>query len=1298
MKFNFGSPFFLTIILAMLGMSTALQAQLVESYIKLDWKPLQAEKIQGSDDKLTFLNFEGAGYNEWMLPVWQKRFDDFGDKNVVASITNALYEPVPKGVIIPDGAVREAVSVQTNLAMEQKRAYCEVQIVPFRKNVTTGIIERLLSFTLSLSSDGTRQRTGSNLQQAAAASSVLANGNWYKIATLQNGIHKLSYQQLKSLGMDVDNLDPRNLRMYGNGGGMLPQANAVLRYDDLQENAIYVEGAQDGVFNSTDYVLFFGESQNQWRYKPANTCLNFEHQINLYADSTYFFITSDLGVGKRIAQQASSTLAPTVVVNSFDDFKYHEVDQVNLIKSGREWYGEQFDVINSTRNIAFEFPNLITSEQVKINVSVAGRSISAINSWQVSANGQPVTTFNVNTVPGPPIYYLDYANNGGSCSGVLINGSTLNVGINFSSADQAASGWLNFIEINARRALAQTSLNGQTIFRDSRSVGLGTIAQYEIGSVVTNALLWEITDPLNIKSQQYVLNGNTATFVQSTDSLRTYVISGNNYLNPYLSGKVNNQDLHGLAQTDMIIISHPAFMASAEELATLHRTKDGLSVAVVTPEQVYNEFSSGAQDVTAIRDFMKMFYDRSTPGNIYPKYLLLHGDCSYDPKDRITNNTNFVIAYESQNSTNLSNSYTSDDFFGQLDVNEGEWLPSATEVVDIAIGRHPVKTVDEANGVVNKIKVYSATENINTSDPNCTVSSTSPFGDWRNVFTYVADDEDGNTHLSQAQILADDSVGNKHKSINVDKIFLDAYEQEVLAGGERYPSAQSAIVNRIQRGSLLLTYIGHGGELGWTLERVLEVNDITGFTNINKLPAFLTATCEFSRPDDPARTSAGELLLINPQGGGIALFTTTRLAYSAQNFTLSKFFTYHLFNIRESRIPTFGEVFQRTKASYNALNTRNFMLLGDPAVKFNFPRHQVITTSINGNTNTAISDTLQALSKVTVTGYIADEQGNKLTGFNGFITPTAFDKTGVFATQGNDPGQSFITNFKLQKNALYKGVASVTNGDFNFSFIVPKDIAIQYGYGKISYYAYDGTIDANGYNTNVIVGGVNANAPSDNKGPNLNLFMNDEKFVFGGSTDNSPILLAIANDSSGINTIGTGLGHDATAQLDNDNTKTYVLNDYYTADLNSYQSGKIRFPFSDLAPGNHSLKVKVWDVYNNSSEAYTEFVVAESAGLALNHVLNWPNPFTTNTRFMFEHNKPCVPLVAQVQIYTISGKLIKTIRENIQTTGFRDDSMTWDGLDDYGNKIGRGVYVYKLSVRTDDGESADKIEKLVILK
>ncbi len=1206
-----------------------------------------------------------------------------GTNSISVSLNNVVAELITdKSYIKNSESITNDFKVTATVSFKKKQPFSSILILAIRKN-SAGQFERLKSFDIDMKT--TSNSVNRIASRTYASNSVLASGEWYKIGVTQDGVYKIDYSFLKNLGIAIDSIDPRQIQIYGNGGGMLAFLNSTPRIDDLKENAILVQGESDSKFDSTDYILFYGTSQTKLTYNDS--LASFKRQINYYSDTTYFFLTYGQQNGKRI-QSRSSVSGANTSVNSFDDYSFHEVEGVNFLKSGREWFGESMDNLNSSFTFNINSPNIIGSDTVFMKAAFAGRSTNSTNNrFSVYINNNLIGDTNYPMVGTTA--QDNYASLVSFNRTFFSSNPVFKVTVSMYSSDPSAQGWLNYIELKYRRGLTLTNTSGQFIFRDTKSLGASNISEFTISNVTGSAKnVWDVSDPNNVIEQQTSLVNTNVLFTTPTPKLKTFVLFDNSmYLTPKAVGRIENQNLHSLPVSNYLIVTNPLFLNEANELADFHRQKENMSVTVVTTQQVFNEFSSGAQDVSAIRDFSKMFYDRATTTAELPKYLLLFGDASYDNKYRIPANTNFVTSYQSAGSVNQTQTYISDDFFALLDDSEGEW--STSEIVDMSVGRIPVGSVAEANQHLNKIKNY-----VNGGSP--------VMGSWRNIVTFVGDDQDYNIHFRQSDTLAN-RVRTIYPTFNVEKIYFDAYQQESTPGGQRYPEVKKAITDRIQRGTLLMTYIGHGGELGWAHERVLENDDINSWTNTNRLAAFLTATCEFTRVDDPDRISAGEYVFLNPIGGAICMFTTSRLAYSSSNFNLCTRFYSHIFEKVNGEYQTTGDIFEKTKSDqYADPYVRNFLYLGDPAIKLAYPEYSVSTKTINGVQIGLNTDTLKALSKITITGEVQDNSGAKLTSFNGVIYPTVYDKMATYSTLGNDindpTNPSIPQSFKLQKSVIYSGKSSVVNGDFTYSFYVPKDIAYQFGNGRLSYYAQNGQIDASGSDTLVTIGGVNQNATADNEGPVIRLYMNDENFVRGGMTNKDPILYAVISDTSGVNTVGTGIGHDMSAELDSKTDKRYILNDYYENDLNSYQKGKLNYPFKDLTSGAHTLTLKAWDVYNNSSEATTDFIVSESATLALDHVLNYPNPFTTHTTFMFEHNRPFVQMDVQVQVFTVSGKLIKTLSTKITPTGYRSDDIEWDGLDDFGDKIGKGVYVYKLRIRTNDGDYADKFEQLVILR
>jgi hypothetical protein len=1175
-----------------------------------------------------------------------------------------------------------SLKVTTDIKESRGKKYLYYSFVPIIREGTG--ISLLTETRLSFNFKESETQRGGRDANSWKEQSVLSAGDWYKISTSEEGIYRIDFNFLQDLGIDVNGLTSDAIRLFGTPGGELSTSNGEEKPDDLEEVSIEMIDDGDGMFNQGDYFLFYGDDQNTWVLSGSR----YIHANNPYADSNTYFITVNSSVSgspKRI-NEVNVSETSNYTSSSYDYYDFHESDASNLIKSGREWYGEQMGIVPSF-DFGFSVPDIVTTEKAFVVASYAGRSVSIAGaeiSLSVPNQGLSPESKIVPAVPSG--YATQYARSGNFELEFNPVGSNFLTKIEFdNSINPQATAWVNEIEVNARRRSVFSG--GFMPMRDRNSVADGRITRFEIKAVEDEFEVWDVTDFSNTVKLQ--INGNVISdfwFNQLTDTLREFVVFDNTVLRtPSKVGRVENQNLHSLRNIDYVIITHPLFKSHAEQLAELHRQADDFSVEVIEIAQVYNEFSGGVQDVTAIKELMRMLYKRAIAENgTLPGYLLLFGDASYDYMNRVSGNSNFVPSYQTRNSLTPTASIVSDDYFGLLDDSEGEAM---NDLVDVGIGRLPARNRSEATAMVNKTLAYASTKS---------------FGDWRNWVSFVADDaeENGNPHvfMEDANDL-DQIIRDSASRINVQKLFMDAFTQEAGSGGQRYPDGAKAISERVQKGALMMYYIGHGGELGWGHERFLEVATINKWTNSPRLPVFITATCEFTRFDDPRRTSAGEYVMLNPDGGGVALLTTTRAVYGSPNLTLTTQFTKGAFSSITNGQQRLGDLTRLTKVrsltvgdtatatSLIAGNTRCFALMGDPALKLSYPQYDILITEM--------PDTIRALDKVKIKGRVADDKGQTLVDFNGIVIPVVFDKESKLQTQDNDDRGAY--DYTERRSTLFRGRVRAVNGIFEVEFIVPKDIDKEYGFGKVSSYAFDDVRDASGSYFDFVIGGISDNPVIDKEGPQVDLFMNNTQFVFGGLTDESPDLYAELNDFSGINMVGTGIGHDLIAVLDGNSSNTLVLNDYYEANENSYQSGKVRYPFNDLEEGLHSLKFQAWDVHNNPSEAYTEFVVANSEEFALDHILNYPNPFTTNTSFYFEHNKPGQSLTVNIDIFTVSGKLVKTFRGAYYSDGYRVGPIQWDGLDEYGDKIARGVYLYKLKVNTPQGQTAEEFERLVIL-
>lgn len=1289
--------FFLHAVLMLLSISALAQSNTQD--VTLVWQEVTKTSVAGHTHA-ALLSFKGADYEmaDHPYPVYsfQKEVGGRPDR-VEVDLINAAYIPLTAAEknALDESQLSGELEIKSFIATSRGKSIAVINFVPIRKNESTGVVEKLESFRLKWRAFGNQPPP----QRASRTnSSVLASGEWYRIGVEKDGVYRISYEYLLDIGVDVEAISPDDLNIYGNGVGLLPVQNGIYRPDDLQANAIQVIDGNDGSFDPGDYLLFFARGPHRWEYQSAQS--EYRHIKHLYTDTSYYFIGVNVGTPKRMATQSSVSQPATTVVSSFDDYAFHDIDQVNLLKTGRVWYGEVFDVQN-THVISgdnFTFPNIKTDALAKVRIALAARTFGYANSssFQVNINGgQILDEITVTGVSG--IYTGSYARNRSKRIDFLPSNSSFEVKLDFVPFASTSTGWLDFISINTRRSL---KMEGRTmLFRDMESVGAGEVAEFELSGATSVSQIWDVTDPNDVTIIEFNTVGTELSFRRSASTLREYcALTDFSYPEPRFFGTVPNQDLHalGLQQpVDMMVVTHPKFYNEAVDLANFHNNHptDPVYCEVVTTQQVYNEFSSGMPDITAIKDLMRMLYNRANGvEEMMPKYLLLFGDGSYDNKSRAENNTNYIPTYQTLSSLEPVGSYVSDDYFGLLDDSEGE---STNDKVDIGVGRIPVGTALEAQDVVRKLKNYMSS-NFAAEVSHCSGVGEGGFGEWRNRLVFVGDDEDSGLHMSQSDQLAA-MIEENHPEYNINKIYLDAYQQISTPGGNRYPEVNSAIKSNVQRGALLLNYVGHGGEVGWAEERILDLSTIRNWSNFNALPLFVTATCEFTRYDDPGRTSAGEYVLLNPNGAGVSLLSTTRLVTSGGNFQLAKEFYKHVLAHEEHDDLRLGDIARITKSSIGTgINKRSFALIGDPALKLAYPKMKVFTTAITDTLGTPL-DTLKALGNVKISGYVGDQNGVQLNDFNGTVAITVFDKASDIETLSNDNVSPFF--FTTYKNVLYRGKAKVEAGEFDFTFIVPKDINLSVdSTGRLSYYAVSNYTDATGYQNGITVGSIDENAAVDDTGPTIELYMNDENFVTGGTTDENPTIYAVLRDESGINMVGTGIGHDLTAVIDDNNSQPITLNDFYESDLNTFKSGSIRYPLEDMTEGLHKLRVKVWDVHNNSGEGYTEFVVANSEEFALEHVLNYPNPFTTYTEFSFEHNQVCAFLNVQIQVFTISGKLVKTINTYSNTNGFRVEPIAWNGLDDYGDQLARGVYVYRIKVRNPAGEKVEKFEKLVILK
>ncbi|PTM15129.1 MAG: hypothetical protein DA408_00485 [Bacteroidetes bacterium] len=1285
---------FLFIVLAgMLLSASALSAQTLIRQ-QFNWEKVP-QRFRIGEQEYEQWQFEGAHFGDDAPshPFWVYRFPVAGPGQINLTVSSLGLAPLDKKYAPEDEKLGEDVRFYTNIVREPGGYFAKVSCVPITRSGST--YQQVTGFVLSatLVPQGT-PRGGPPFN------SVLSDGEVYKIAVAQTGMHRLSYGFLKDeLGIsNLDNIDPRTIRIYGNGGGLVPYDVNQDRPADLVENAIRVVGEEDGTFNSSDYLVFYAEGPNKWRYEVNSD--RFYEETNIYDNQNYYFVKIGPGNGLRVSERAS--VANTAVTTTTYDglFRYgddkfnalHEIENTGT-GTGQHWYSDFFKFAREKDfpNL-FQFTGLQTNEPVTFFAEMALRA-TVRSRFFLDIEGQTLTSDQAISVPigSDGEIYNNLAPTSRLTGQVNVTQENCTVKLRYPNpgGSEQSSGWLDFIEARARLALRFTG--NELRFRDARTYGQPS-ATFVVDNAGSDMEIWDITNPLQAVRQQTTLSGSSQRFgVVVGNTVREFVAfrPTADLAKPIAVGKLTPQNLHALASQQMLIIYHPDFAAAAEQLAEHRRNFSQLQVGLVSTEQVYNEFSSGRVSPTAIRDFAKTIFERD--GAL--RYLLLIGDGSFDTRDIYGFGTNFVPVYERDENHELYG-FPADDYFAIYVNNPGD-DPLASDL-SIGVGRLPVKTAQEAQTVANKIIQYD-------TNPDY-------FQDWRIRMTFLGDDEDGATHSDDADMAAE-LVRQLKPQFNVTKLLFDLFPQESTPAGDRFPVVQEELDRAIFRGSILTTYLGHGGPRGWAQERVLDIPRIQNWRNLDRLSLFLTATCTFGDYDNGAFVSAGEELILAPQGGALALLTTTRPVFANRNSELTnRSLTEILKQNPDGSWPRLGDVIRTAKNSLsspgNFSNERKFMLMGDPAQALAFPRYQVATTSINGNTlASGQADTLSALETVIVTGQITDLNGDLLTNFNGTVYPTVYDKRVGAQTLRNDTGSPERT-YMVQKNVLFRGKATVDNGEFTFSFVVPKDINYAYGPGKISYYAADPgrKIDAGGSEERVIIGGSNPEGLEDDTPPLVEVFMNSEDFVSGTIVSPSPTLVVKLADNFGINVTGNSIGHDLEGFLNENTQNNYLLNDFYEAQNDDYTKGEVRFPLKDLEPGTYTMRVRAWDVANNLGEGQTEFIVAGDGKIALQNVLNYPNPFTDRTCFQFDSNVAGEDLDVLVQVFTIAGRLVKTLEAFIPNADGAlrlDDCIEWDGKDNYGDQLARGVYLYQVRVRTSNGaelSGESSFEKLVILK
>lgn len=1090
-------------------------------------------------------------------------------------------------------------------------------------------------------------------------SSVLSTGIWYKLAVNQTGVYRIDASLFREMGVDLNGLAPEQIRIFGNGGGMLPQANNAGYTNALIENAIWVQGEEDGKFDNNDAVYFYAEGPHSVTYDSLK--LELTHQMNCYTDTSYYFLNFGQKEGLRIKNQEILNGVNGKVISEFSDYWFHEQETSNMLKSGREWWGE-FLSGSTALNIEANIPGVVPSSGIKLKTSALGAAqVPTRFTWQL--NGKPAgessigtvstNTYDIKGLRADAVYNL---------TADAVPGPLFSIGISYNKNGQSsAQAYLNYVALQVRRQLK--AYDNQQIYRFLPDVS--DTLSFRFQEISAGWHLWNVTD--RFKPVSVFEHGASVSAVNLTTTygkkMRQYVgfMPSQSYA-PLSWQLVDNQDIAKSETPDLLIITPDAWESEATRLAAFRESNDGLETLVVTTQKIYNEYASGRPDVSAIRDFVRNLFSK-TPGKL--KYLLLFGDAAFDYKNlsqnqSVSQHLNWVPVYESRESLNPVYTYSSDDYFGFMEAGEGVWTESTAgdHTLDIGVGRLPVKSLSEASVVVDKLIWYA--------------SSPRTFGNWRNTVHFVADDGDDNVHQQHADQLSQ----LIQKDFLPSRIFLDAFPQTTTANGQKVPAVNAAIRKSIDEGTLILNYTGHGGVSGWAEEQVLTLEDMQSLRGMDNLPLLFTATCDFGRYDDPTLVSGAELMVLGRRGAAIGAISTTRPVYSSTNFTLSKAFYESL--IKAGPDSRMGDIFRETKnkslvGSFN----RNFTLLADPSMKLARPQKGIRWAQT--------LDTLRALQKVRLEGEIYDKiSGKRDSIFAGIVKVAVYDKQLAFQTLGSEDARESYLEYRSK---LFDGSATVVDGKFKSEFVVPKDIDYRIGVGRANVYAVssDSLIDA-ASQLDVVVGGSAAQA-EDNTPPKLSAYLNEISFKDGDIVSGSSVLFVKVSDENGISISRAGIGHDITLTVND--TMTFLLNDYYTADMDDYRSGTITFPFDKLPAGKYVVRVKVWDTYTNFSEIAFGFLVGAEIGIKLNALKIYPNPFDKDLSFELSHNRVNEDVEIVFNILLNNGQLLGTFKKQYYNSEPTiQESMT--ALRP-GHWFSKGsLFIYQIQIRSLKDNSTDR--------
>ncbi len=1110
---------------------------------------------------------------------------------------------------------------------------------------------------------------------AQVEKSVLAEGQFFKMPIAKDGVYKISGNQLEALGIPLP-IPSNFIHIYGNPGGMLPQANDEERPFGLIQHAIQINDNRDGSFDQNDFLLFFAEGVDK---VIANRSEVFK-ETNLYTETNYYFLGINDDEALRVENESIIVNNINEVTASFIDFYTHEQELTKDMMndpSGREWYGEKFD-INTEQSFTVSTPSRDISSDVNLSIVVLAKSTTP-SFFEVLVNGSVIDTIQINKINGG-VYDLQASKNVKDIvipSQRLNNQESFDLTLRYSKTSPESVGYLDKFSINWNRVFEYNSTN--ILFHIPGSTDRLDARGWKEGIQV-----WDVSSFGKAINKRVEISNNlfSVFFDKEEDTLTKGVLFHPNEVESIQQFiPISNQNLYSLSSLDFLIITPESFVSAAQRLANHRQSHDNLKVEVVELEKIYNDFSSGRPDVTAIRDYIKYLYDKPTG----LKYVLFFGDGSFDYKDRFFDNTNKIPTYQSRESLHPIRSYCSDDYFGFLDDDEGFWPESGINEMEhdmeIGIGRIPANTLGEADNFVDKLINYD--------------TSPSRFGNWRSRVTFVGDDGDNNIHQRDADRLGK-MVESNFPDFQVKRLFIDNYPKVSTPSKKESPEVREKINSIIENeGTLILNYSGHGAETVWAEEDILNNSQILGWNNLDKLPLIVAATCEFGRFDDPRRVSGAEYALFNKNGGAVAMLVTSRLVYQSTNYALNNAFYSTVFQKVKGKNQRLGDIMKTTKNnSINGTNNRNFVLLGDPSMQLAYPEANIELTSLLDKNGAAI-DTISALQKITLKGAIKNQE-SILQGFEGIVAITLYDKIDQVSTLGNE-GERYVYQYEDYETVLFRGSASVSNGVFELPITIPKDIKYESGNGRFFFYAYDEAngLDAVGGINDIVIGGSSDMLLDDTTPPIIDAYLQSSSFKNGDILPSSTMLYLHLSDESGINISNVGLGHDLMATIEGPTSQSIVLNNYYKATLNKPNEGFLSYPINNLEEGSYSITISAWDNYNNLTRKTLFFSVSKSLDNSITETLVFPNPCKGECTLQVSHTFEEEVTQFDLSIFNSLGRAIFQESGSSNSTNAAISlylsSEKLKGLDN-------GLYFYKVSLSQENQGSNSVVGKFFFLR